>query len=53
MQQFRNTLMYYGMQSQELVTAKAYTKGLITNEVQETIFSENGTSERRKPDKST
>ena len=28
--------------------AKAYTKGLITTEVQETIFSENGTSERRK-----
>ena len=30
------------------VTAKAYTKRLITTEVQETIFSVNGTSERKK-----
>ena len=30
------------------VTAKVYTKRLITTEVQETIFSENGTGERRK-----
>ena len=30
------------------LTTKAYTKGLITREVQETIFSENGTSAGRK-----
>ena len=32
------------------ITAKAYTKGLITREVKKTIFLENGTSEGRKAD---